>query len=90
VKENAVSSTRELLAETGAFWRGCGAIAAAIFPIPFLFLPAARVILQIRHAEGSDDHGQICPEGQAEQEGSEGTEPPAADHVGFQPRYQNR
>ena len=43
-----------------------------------------------RHAEGDDDHGQICPEGKAEQEGSEGTEPSTADDVGFQPRHKNR
>ena len=40
--------------------------------------------------EGSDDHGQIRPKGQAEQESSEGAEPSAAGHLGFQPRYQNR
>ena len=40
--------------------------------------------------KGDDDHGQICSEGQAEQKGSEETEPSAADDVGFQPRHQDR
>jgi catechol 2,3-dioxygenase-like lactoylglutathione lyase family enzyme len=43
-----------------------------------------------RHGKGDDDHGQICSEGQAEQESSEGTEPSAANDVGLQPRYVNR
>ena len=40
--------------------------------------------------KGDEDHGRICPEGQTEQEGSEGAEPSAAGHVGFQPRRQDR
>ena len=64
-------------------------IATAIFPVRSLFLPAVRAILQVCHAEGVDDYGQICPEGQAEQEGSEGTEPPAANNVGLQSSQQS-
>ncbi len=79
-----------LLADSGPTWRDCDAIAADIFLTSSLYGVIPSVILQVRHVEGDDDHGQICPEGQAEQEGSEGTEPPAANDVGLQPRQQSR
>ena len=41
-------------------------------------------------AEGDDVHGQVYPEGKAEQEGSEGTQPPAARDLGLQPGNQDR
>ena len=33
--------------------------------------------------KGDDDHGQICPEGQAEQESSKRIEPSTTSHVGL-------
>ncbi len=51
---------------------------------------SAHDTIPSRHGKGEDDHGQICPEGKAEQKGSEGTEPSAADDVGIQPRQQSR
>ena len=78
------------LAETGPTWREYGAIAASIFLILFLYGVTPPCYTSGTPWEGSDDHGQICSEGQAEQESSEGTEPSTTSHLGFQPRYQNR
>jgi len=65
-------------------------IDTAIFLLLLLSAIPGHAILSLRHAKGVDDHGQICSEGQAEQESSEGTEPSAANDVELQPRYQDR
>jgi len=46
--------------------------------------------ISLRHARGDDHHGKVCPEGKAEQEGSEGTQPSAPRHLGVQPGHKNR
>ena len=52
-----------------------------------LLFPSLNAILPLCHADGGDDHGRIHSESKTEQEGSEGTQPPAAENLEFQSRY---
>ena len=41
------------------------------------------------HRKGDDVHGQVYPQGETEQESSEGTQSSAARHLGFQPGHED-